>query len=68
MRNIGRISEGLLYQCFRYTLKRTIRWTSEGEIVELIPGKNFQKFNGTFYKKEIGLTQGSKCSPEVADV
>jgi hypothetical protein len=39
-----------------------------GEIVVLILENNFQKFNGTFYKEEIGLTQGSKCSPEVADV
>jgi hypothetical protein len=39
-----------------------------GEILELILGNNFLEINGTFYKQESGLAQGSKCSLEIADM
>ncbi len=39
-----------------------------GEILELILENNFLEFNETFYKEEIGIEQGSKCSPEIADI
>jgi retron-type reverse transcriptase len=39
-----------------------------GEISVLTPEKNFLEFNGTLYKEDIGLAQGSKGSPEIADI
>jgi hypothetical protein len=52
---------------FQYKIKK-INTLDFGEILELILENNFLEFNGTFYKEEIGLAQGSKCSPEIADI
>jgi hypothetical protein len=45
-----------------------IHHTNGLERLELILENNFLEFNGTFYKEGIGLAQGSKCSPMIADI
>ena len=38
------------------------------DILKLVLENNFLEFNGNFYKERIGVAQGSKCSPEIADI
>jgi hypothetical protein len=38
------------------------------DILKLVLENNFLEFNGNYYKEMIGVAQGSKCSPEAADI
>jgi hypothetical protein len=57
-----------IFVIYMYSDKIFIYHTNGLERLELILENNFLEFNGTFYKEEIGLAQGSKCSPMIAHI